>query len=142
MSVEIMNQLRFLLLSLCLGMGIMAGYDVLRLFRWLIPHGSLWIWLEDLLFWCFAAFPSFLIFFLFNQGIIRWYGVVSVIAGALLYEFGISRVVRRWGDSFFLPKKQKLYRMFVRQKQKWMTKRKKRMFCADCTKNMKKSKKD
>lgn len=119
MNAEIIGQLRFLLLSLCLGMAYMAGYDILRLFRWLVPHNKGWVWIEDLIYWCLAAFPGFYVFFLFNQGVIRWYGILSVFLGALLYEMGISRVVRQWGNRIFLAKKRKIYRKIIQLKNRW-----------------------
>lgn len=133
MSQEITNQFRFLLLSLCTGMIVMAGYDVVRFLRFLISHNKLWVWIEDLLYWCLVSFPVFLIFLQFQDGVIRWYGVIALISGALLYEYGISRVCRAWGNAFFLPKKQKLKRMLISTR--------KRLFCADFTKKMKKRKK-
>ncbi|HCX93787.1 MAG TPA: spore cortex biosynthesis protein YabQ, partial [Lachnospiraceae bacterium] len=51
MTEVILGQLRFILWMMCGGMAILAGYDVLRLFRWLVPHGAVWIAVEDLFFW-------------------------------------------------------------------------------------------
>lgn len=42
MTEVILGQLRFILWMMCGGMAILAGYDVLRLFRWLVPHGAVW----------------------------------------------------------------------------------------------------
>lgn len=96
MSKVIWGQVLFVLASLCNGMLLMAGYDVLRLFRWLLPHGKLWLWLEDTLYWCAASVPSFYLFFQYNDGVIRWYGLLGILAGAVLYEVGISLPVRSW----------------------------------------------
>lgn len=62
MTEVILGQLRFILWMMCGGMAILAGYDVLRLFRWLVPHGAVWIAVEDLFFWGAASVPAFILF--------------------------------------------------------------------------------
>lgn len=139
MSLEIAGQFRFLLASLCMGMALMAGYDVLRFVRFLVFHKKILIWFEDILYWCLASFPLFFAFFRLNQGNIRSYSMVALFGGAFLYEFGISRILRGWGNAFFQPKKRKIKRMISGWKKK-AEKRWKRMFCADHTKKGKKRK--
>lgn len=95
MTEVILGQLRFILWMMCGGMAILAGYDVLRLFRWLVPHGAVWIAVEDLFFWGAASVPAFILFLKMHDGQIRWYGVVALLSGIVLYEVGISRPVRR-----------------------------------------------
>lgn len=97
MSAIIGGQVRFVLVTLCLGMGLMAGYDVLRLLRWIVPHPKWLVWLEDFLYWVAMAVPAYMVFFWYNDGAVRWYGAVAVFLGGILYEQGISRVVRRFG---------------------------------------------
>lgn len=96
MSQIIIGQVLFVLASLFNGMLLMAGYDVLRFIRWLIPHGKVWLWVEDTIFWCLAALPTFCLFFHYNEGVIRWYGLVGILLGAVLYEAGISLPLRRY----------------------------------------------
>lgn len=91
MTEVILGQLRFILWMMCGGMAILAGYDVLRLFRWLVPHGAVWIAVEDLFFWGAASVPAFILFLKMHDGQIRWYGVVALLSGIVLYEVGISR---------------------------------------------------
>ena len=141
MSGEIMSQFRFLLSSLCIGMALLAGYDVLRLLRFWIFHGKVWIWVEDILYWCLVSFPVFYAFFRLNQGSIRWYGMTALTGGAFVYEFGFGRVFRAWGTKFFLPKKQKMKSVALRLK-RGVERILKRVFCAGFTKNRKKKKKD
>ncbi|MBO5484636.1 MAG: spore cortex biosynthesis protein YabQ [Lachnospiraceae bacterium] len=95
MSQIIIGQVLFVLASLFNGMLLMAGYDVLRFIRWLIPHGKVWLWVEDTIYWCLAALPTFYLFFRYNEGVIRWYGLVGILLGAVLYEAGISLPLRR-----------------------------------------------
>lgn len=114
MTEVILGQLRFILWMMCGGMAILAGYDVLRLFRWLVPHGVVWIAVEDLLFWCVASIPAFVLFLKMHDGQIRWYGVVALFGGIALYEFGISRPARRVLYRIFAPIRTKLRRLCVK----------------------------
>lgn len=50
------------------------------------------IWIEDILYWAAASIPVFYVFFVYNDGEIRWYGVLMLVVGAWLYENGISSI--------------------------------------------------
>lgn len=110
MSEIIMGQVRFVLVTLCLGMALMLGYDILRFMRWLIPHHKLLIGAEDILYWSLMAVPAYAVFFIYNNGEIRWYGALAVLLGGILYEQGISRVVRRFGRKYLEKPKNKILR--------------------------------
>lgn len=112
MTKIIVGQLQFILLMLCGGMGIMACYDGMRLFRWLIPHGKAAKVLEDLLYWCVASVPAFYMFYRLADGEIRWYGMTTLLGGIALYEFGISVPVRKCLDRIVTPWKYKIFRFF------------------------------
>lgn len=127
MTIEIVGQFRFLLLTLCLGMLYICGYDALRFFRWLFPHGKVMLWVEDILYWCIVSVPGFYLFFLYNDGIIRWYGITSVFCGALLYELGLSRPVRKACDRAFTARKRRFFLRFFHLKQKFKENLKKKM---------------
>lgn len=103
MKQLIAEQLQFILLMTASGMGLMLGYDAFRLLRWLIPHASLLIVIEDLLYWTIMSVPVFYLFLLYHDGIIRWYGVVSIFAGIILYELGFSRPIRTLLAGIFNP---------------------------------------
>ena len=86
----IQEQIYFQITTLCAGMFLMFGYDILRLWRWFLPHGKIWVWVEDLLYWSLSGIPVFILFFRMIDGVPRWYG----IAGGILYEAGISIPIR------------------------------------------------
>lgn len=81
--------------SLLLGAFLMALYDALRMFRVLIPHGVWWTGLEDILYWLFSGWTTFLLLFYQNDGILRWYAVCGVLLGMLFYQWTISRILSR-----------------------------------------------
>ncbi|MDE6851238.1 MAG: hypothetical protein K2J67_01955, partial [Lachnospiraceae bacterium] len=101
MKQLIAQQVQFILLMTMSGMSLMAGYDVLRLIRWLFPHGQISIAIEDILYWIAVSVPVFYLFLEFHDGIIRWYGLVAVFSGIVLYEYGLSRPVRNKIAAFF-----------------------------------------
>ncbi len=94
MKQVIQDQVYFQITTLCAGMFMMFGYDILRLWRWLIPHGRIWVWVEDILYWSMLSIPVFILFFQMIDGVPRWYGIVGMFAGGILYEAGISIPLR------------------------------------------------
>jgi len=90
----IQEQIYFQITTLCAGMFLMFGYDILRLWRWFLPHGKIWVWVEDLLYWSLSGIPVFILFFRMIDGVPRWYGIVGMLAGGILYEAGISIPIR------------------------------------------------
>ena len=95
MNQVITGQIEFVVATMCNGMLLIAGYDVLRLFRWFIPHSRIAVAVEDILYWLLASIPTFCLFFFYNEGIIRWYGLLGLLAGSVLYETGISKPIRK-----------------------------------------------
>lgn len=109
MTKIIVGQVCFVLITNCLGMALMAGYDLLRLLRWLIPRRKVICQAEDIVYWMVAAIPAYGVFWLYNDGYIRWYGVTATLVGGLLYEKGISRPVRKLGVKILEKPKKRLY---------------------------------
>lgn len=103
MSLYIQNEARLAGVSFLLGLFLMGSYDLLRLFRFLIPHGELWRGLEDLGYWIYSAVMTFSLLFYANSGVLRGYVIVSVFAGMILYDrivsrnvFGLLKKLERW----------------------------------------------
>ena len=88
----IQEQIYFQITTLCAGMFLMFGYDILRLWRWLIPHGKIWVWVEDLLYWSLSGIPVFILFFRMIDGVPRWYGIAGSI-GVLAFNGVIGGLI-------------------------------------------------
>lgn len=84
-------QLQFVVVTFLGGIGIMLCYSVLRLFRFLFPHKKIVVCIEDYLFWSMASIPCFLVFFFGNDGSLRWYGVMAMFLGGIVFESLIYR---------------------------------------------------
>lgn len=93
MSLYIQEETELAALSFVLGILLMISYDLLRLFRLLIPHGSLWTGLEDFFYWIYCAVMTFSLLFYENDGILRGYVIVSTFLGMFLYDRLVSQSV-------------------------------------------------
>ncbi|MGN0169399.1 MAG: spore cortex biosynthesis protein YabQ [Lachnospiraceae bacterium] len=90
---SILDELWLLGSSFLLGIGLMVFYDGIRLFRALIPQGFWAVALEDLVFWAISSIAIFVLLFVFNEGRIRFYALLAVGLGMLLYYAVIGK---RW----------------------------------------------
>ena len=76
-----------------LGIFLMAVYDVLRLFRFLVSHTPLWTGLEDVVYWLFSGISCFALLSVKNGGEVRIYIIASVLIGMLLWDKTFSRIL-------------------------------------------------
>ena len=79
--------------SVCTGIALMMVYDGLRIFRWLVRHGSFWTGIEDAAYWLFASFATFRLLFWHNDGVLRGYAVAGVLGGMVFYDRTGSRLL-------------------------------------------------
>lgn len=86
MSLNIQTEARLLMISIATGAGLMAIYDVLRIFRLLVRHGWLWIGVEDFLYWIFSGFATFYLLYRENDGALRLYVIGSVLLAMIVYD--------------------------------------------------------
>lgn len=93
MSMTILYELQLLFTSLTVGICLMVVYDGLRVFRILIPHGNFWTGIEDTIYWAGSSITTFLLLFRQNDGILRWYAIAGVLAGMLVYNLTVSRIL-------------------------------------------------
>ncbi len=94
MNLVAIHQETWTFLYACLlGMGLTACYDVLRLWRILIPHRALVVSLEDLLFFIAAAVVTYGFLLTFQKGDFRMHLLIGQMAGATLYFWTASRLV-------------------------------------------------
>lgn len=85
------NENIFLLHALLMGIFITFVYDILRIFRRVIPHKAFFVSLEDLCFWIFCGAEVFLLMHRESNGTLRWFAVLGALAGMLLYKKLIGR---------------------------------------------------
>lgn len=95
MSMTIRYELQLLFASLTVGICLMVVYDGLRVFRTLVPHGNFWTGIEDAVYWAGSSITTFLLLFWQNDGILRWYAILGVLLGMLVYNMTVSRILLR-----------------------------------------------
>ena len=95
MTEEILWEWEFLLHTIKVGMGIAVLYDGLRMFRLILPHFSVIISVEDLLFWIYTTAVIFRMQFYQNNGISRGFSILGIMLGMIAYDRLIGeRLVR------------------------------------------------
>ncbi len=82
----------FSLHALLLGIFITFVYDLLRIFRRVIPHASFFVSLEDIAFWIYCGAEVFLLMYHEGNGSLRWFAVMGAMVGMFLYKKLISRL--------------------------------------------------
>ncbi|MFI3177311.1 MAG: spore cortex biosynthesis protein YabQ [Eubacteriales bacterium] len=90
MSMEIQQEIHFLMSTVLLGTILTFLYDWLRILRQAIKHRQLWVSLEDFLYWCVSFCLSFQLLYKENNGVIRWFSIVGAAIGMILYKLTIS----------------------------------------------------
>ncbi len=84
------NENIFLLYALLMGIFITFVYDILRIFRRVVPHGNFLISLEDIGFWIYCAAKVFVLMYHESNGTLRWFAILGALVGMLLYKRLIS----------------------------------------------------
>ena len=85
------NENNFLLSALMMGIFITFLYDILRIFRRVVPHGSFLVALEDIAFWIYCAAEVFLLMYHESDGTLRWFAVLGAMVGMFSYKKLISK---------------------------------------------------
>ena len=102
-SETILKEADILLKSLATGVILIFVYDLLRIIRRLVPHGTVWIAVEDFLFWAGSAIAIFVMLYRENDGYLRGFSIGGVVLGMILYSLLLSRFVVK-GSVFILEK--------------------------------------
>lgn len=84
------NENSFLIHALLMGIFITFVYDLLRIFRRVVPHSNLWVSLEDMAFWIYCAAKVFVMMYHESDGTLRWFAVLGAMAGMFLYKKIVS----------------------------------------------------
>jgi len=91
MSETIIVELDFFLYAALTGIILSAVYDIFRILRRVYAHGIFWIAIEDFFYWLGSALFISYILLKENNGTIRWYFVLAIPLGMLVYNLTISQ---------------------------------------------------
>ena len=101
MSPVIAEEGWFLLYSVLMGLVITVVYDILRIFRRVVRHGTFLVSVEDLLFWVACSFGIFNMLYYENNGMFRWFTVLGAAVGMLIYKKTFSDLFVRSFTALF-----------------------------------------
>ncbi len=87
----IYDELNVCAAALLLGVRLKVCYDILRVFRKIIPHHIVFISLEDLIFFTYAGLVSFGIIYVTNDGVVRAFIIEFICLGALIYNLVLGK---------------------------------------------------
>ena len=90
MEVSISNQVYVFFVMVAAGMGISLLFDIFRTWRRLLRPGNISTGIGDLLYWLLVSAGVFFIIFIVNNGELRWFELVGIILGSLLYFLAFS----------------------------------------------------
>lgn len=88
----------FLLHSLIMGVFIPFVYDILRIIRRVVPHGSFLVSVEDMGFWFYCGMEVFLLMYHESNGTLRWFAVIGAMLGIFLYRKLVSPLFVKYGS--------------------------------------------
>ncbi|HHT97688.1 MAG TPA: hypothetical protein GXZ90_07325 [Clostridiales bacterium] len=90
MSIKILYELHFFIISIISGVILLLVYDLLRILRRIIKHNDIIVVVEDLLFWIASSLWLFSIMYKENNGIIRAFSILGMLIGSIAYNYFIS----------------------------------------------------
>lgn len=96
MILGIEKELTIFLQAALSGNLVYLVYCALCVFRRMIKHNEFWISVGDLVYWIGTGFYLFLKMYQTSHGIIRWYFVVGVLAGAWVTH----RIIRKFTKKY------------------------------------------
>lgn len=92
-SEAIGREAAILCAAVAAGAGLFFLYDILRIFRRIIPHGAVWIGVEDFVYWLVCTGVVFVMLYRENDGMVRGFALGGVVLGMLAYFLLLSRFV-------------------------------------------------
>ncbi|NJD01056.1 MAG: spore cortex biosynthesis protein YabQ [Ruminiclostridium sp.] len=93
MTVSVSSQAYVFLCSVAGGVVIALVYDIFRIMRKVIKTGSLFTYVEDLLFWILVAVVMFATVYYSNEGELRSYIFLGTLLGVVLYALLLSKAI-------------------------------------------------
>ncbi len=91
----VVNDASLFLDALICGMILSGVYDVIRVFRRIVPHLNIFINIEDFVFWNVSGIYLFAVMFGTNNGVVRGFFIVGAVIGAFIYEKSVGEFLVR-----------------------------------------------
>ena len=75
------------------GAGLFLLYDILRIIRRILPHGTVAVGIEDFFYWLVCTGVVFVMLYRENDGMVRGFALLGMAVGTVLYYLLLSRYV-------------------------------------------------
>lgn len=95
MEISVSEQLYVFLTMVLTGAGAGMLFDLFRVIRASFHTRALSVNLFDLLYWLVMSISVFLILFMVNNGELRWYEVIGLVLGCVIYFLSLSALFQR-----------------------------------------------
>lgn len=112
MNEFILSEVNFFLASFLWGAVMFLVYDLLVILRKVIPHAKFMVAIEDIGFWVTAGILIFRMMYHLNDGVIRYYAVISTILGMKIYQWTLGKLVLKVGTKVGLFIRKQVIRFF------------------------------
>ena len=103
-----------LLKALAAGAVLAAAYDVIRILRMTVRHRIYLISAEDLVFWSISSVAVFFFILFENDGKFRMYMAAGMIAGAMIYNMTVGRLLMKMVGKI-IQKTKKIFRKLLKK---------------------------
>ena len=84
-----------ILLSFGMGVLLMASFDVLRIFRQIITHGTFSLGVEYIIYWLACSLLVFAMLYRENDGLLRWFVLAGTALGMMVENHFLSPFIVR-----------------------------------------------
>ena len=91
-----------LLLSFGVGVLLMLSYDILRIFRKIISHGTFFLAVEDVIYWLACSLVVFAMLYRENDGLLRWFVLAGIARGMMVENHFLSPYIVKISSKIIL----------------------------------------
>lgn len=93
MSGFLSNQITQFFIAVFAGALLDAIYEILRILRKVVRHHIVVVNIEDFIYWNFVGVFLYIVIFISNNGILRWFIIAAAVGGAYLFHMSIGHIM-------------------------------------------------
>lgn len=97
-EVAIAVQTRLFMMAGGFGFLLGVAYDLCRILRLTVTRGRIAVFIVDVLYFLAAGLSVFLFMLAYNQGEFRFYLILGIILGFLIYYFTFGAFILKWSN--------------------------------------------
>lgn len=102
MTEEIREQLVLFCMSAYMGAVMAFAYDFIRILRNVKKYKTVWIWIQDIVYWICFGYVFYMLLLKYNFGGIRAYTYLGILIGMAVYFLTLSRLFVKYASILIL----------------------------------------